>query len=398
VSLTPPHWRWIILGALALFALLLFLVLLNRQRPEATSAGPSASASSSRGPRDMSLPGPSHPTPASTAAAETGVKDNLCGVSGSELLRKSGESIQQHVARLTDATMSRWRAALLASEDPRQQALGLALTDAQPTPNPSAYVAPDTSSNNSLVLLAIQSNDPAIYALALGQCGEQNLEMAVGPCQGLSVEHLAQIDSDNAMPWMWIASRAEMNGNFALADEALGHAANASRLQSYVGAMRVAALDVLPPDVTPLEKAMAGVDLQSIARIGSPFGGMLSLCSEEALQGAQRNEQCSSILNLLSTQGSTFLDVAEAAILSKRLGRPEDKNLELQNERDLYSHEANTSYPWNQMHAAQGFRCENLQRYDDFIDQLAAHGGNERAAMKATIEAQRKSIPIATPE
>jgi hypothetical protein len=194
----------------------------------------------------------------------------LCGVSGPDQLRNDRETVDQHVARVTDETEGRWKAALLESGDPKRRAVGLALVNAKPSPDSWTYTAPDTPSNNDLVLLAMETNDPAIYALALGQCGEDNLDMAVGPCRGLSLEHWAQIDPDNAVPWMWIASRADRAGNHVQADEALGRAANASRLDSYVGAMSALALAALPPEVAPLEKAVAGADLISISRLVAP--------------------------------------------------------------------------------------------------------------------------------
>jgi hypothetical protein len=77
-----------------------------------------------------------------------------------------------------------------------------------------------------------------------------------------------------------------------------------------------------------------------------------------------------------------------AAMLSKRLGWPDDKSNALKKEFDSYR--AALSYPWNKANPVQGFGCEKVLRYDSFIDQLAAHGGSRRAAMRATIEAQRK--------
>jgi hypothetical protein len=308
-------------------------------------------------------------------------------VSGSDQLRSDRETVEQYVARVTEKTIGRWTTTLLDSRDPRQRAVGLALGNTKPAPDSWTYAAPDKPANNDLVLLAMETNDPAIYALALGQCGENNLDMAVGPCQQLSLEHWTQIDPDNAVPWMWMASHADKMGDHVRADAALSRAANASRLDSYVGAMSALALHALPPEVAPLEKAVAGADLISISRLVAPVALVASLCSEQTLQVATRKKQCSSMTNLLATQGSTIIEVAMAAILGKRLGWPGNKWIPLQKESDSYRRAL--SYPWNKADPGEKFSCGKVLEYDYFIDQLAAHGGSERAAMKAMIEAPR---------
>jgi len=44
----------------------------------------------------------------------------------------ANETIEQHVARLTQTAISHWQSALAASEDPRRQAIGSPLANAQP--------------------------------------------------------------------------------------------------------------------------------------------------------------------------------------------------------------------------------------------------------------------------
>jgi hypothetical protein len=349
-------WRWLVLGGLTVFSLLLVFLVTRAGPPERAIAG-------------------------------ARVTDDLCGVSGSDQLRNDRETIEQHVARVTAKTVGRWRMALLRSADRRQRAIGLALGNAEPASDSRTYAKPGTPANNDLVLLALETNDPAIYALALGQCSENNVDMPAGPCRGLSLEHWAQIDPDNAVPWMWIASRADKTGDPVRTDEAFSRAAKASRLDSYVGAMRALALNALPPKVTPLEKAVAGADLISISGLVAPVALVTTLCSERALQIATRKQQCSSATNVLATHGTSITEVAMAAILGERLGWPEDKWIALRKESDSYR--PAPSYPWGKADSSAGFRCERVLRYDSFIDQLAAHGGNERAAMKATIEALR---------
>jgi hypothetical protein len=341
-----------------------------------------------------------HPPDGSPAAqkpltvAAPPVRDELCGVTASQQQRDAGESVEQHVARLTDPAIARWRQALLESTNPRHHAMGLALRNARPGPVAEPQAPPDAPSDNELVLTAMETNDPAIYALALGQCGEGDPDLAAGPCQGLSLAHWSRIDPDNAEPWLWIAARADAAGDRTRTDEALGRAASAARLESYAGVMSAVALGALSAQTTPLEKAVAGADLISIARYVTPFALVTRLCSEQAMQEAARKKQCAAIAKLLADQGSTQLEVAMAWRLAQRAGWPEDQWLTLQAEQRSYTHAL--SYPWNAAEAGGGFGCPVVKRYDYFIDQLAA-SGDERAALKATVEFARQVPEPRTP-
>jgi hypothetical protein len=395
-SESRSRWRWITLGALILLIVSLVSFLDRRTLEDISTSEhvntpsrviePSSSISDNELPKSHSSSSSSNNVDKTNAAAVT---YELCGVSGAGRVRIDGETLEQHVTRITNKAIGRWKAALLASKDSRRHAVALALDNANPQPNPLNYSAPDTSSNNNLVLLAMETNDPAIYALALGQCGEEFMDMAAGPCQGLSVEHWAQIDPDNAVPWLWVASRADKIGSHERANEALGRALNASRFQSYVGMLGALALNELPPDVTPLEKTIAGDDVISIARLGTPLV-IVNLCAESALQIPERKEQCSLITNMLASQGSTIIEVAMAAILSKRLGWPDEKSNSLSAESDSYRLASRDFLIAKGPDANQEFRCEKVLRNNSFVDQIKAHKGNERAAIRATIEASNK--------
>jgi len=97
---------------------------------------------------------------------------------------------------------------------------------------PGTDPMPDTPVNNRLVLLAIETSDPVVYALALSQCGDHGYNMAAGPCQGLSWEHWANIDPDNAMPWLAIAAKAGNSGDRQRVEEALAKASMASHFDT----------------------------------------------------------------------------------------------------------------------------------------------------------------------
>jgi hypothetical protein len=379
--------RWLLPGVLAVLGLGLVLLLTWRAAPQKSAnthaLAPSQPAAHVEHPPDRA-PAAQKPL----AAVAPPVRDELCSVPAPQQLRAAGESVEQHVARLTDPAIARWRQGLLDTTNPRQRAMGLALRNARPGPVAEPQAPPDTPSDNELVLLAMETNDPAIYALALGQCGEGDPELAAGPCQGLSLEHWSRIDPDNAEPWLWIAARADAAGDHMRTDEALRRAAGATRLESYAGVMSAVALGALSPQVTPLEKAVAGADLVSVARYVTPFALVTRLCSEQAMQDSARTNQCAAIAKLLADQGSTEIEVAMAWRVGQRVGWPQDQWLALQGEQRSYMRAL--SYPWNAADSGGGFGCPVVKRYDFFIDQLAA-SGDERAALKATLEFARQA-------
>jgi len=327
----------------------------------------------------------SHPIPTQHNEDHDEVLDSdtrdLCGISGIDRVGQDNETVQQHVTRITNKAISAWKTTLLNSDDPRRHAVGLVLENANPHFSGTDFAAADTRENNMLVVLAIESNDPAIYALALGICGKESMNMTAGPCQGLSVEHWAQIDPDNAIPWMWIASRANQRGDYSVVNDALVHATNAAKTQSYSDVFVSLGLDALPSKFSPLEKATAGADLISVAPMGVPIT-LTSLCSQAATEAPLRKKQCLAFANRLETQGTTILDVAIAQTLSQQLGWPEDRANALRLELEFSQNVMRHYYPWSQPEASEPFHCNKVQRYNQLIDQLKANKGNERDSYK----------------
>lgn len=323
--------------------------------------------------------------------------DELCGVGGADRARAGNETIEHHVARLTQRAIDGWRSALAASADLRRRAVGLALTNAEPggptidRDELASGLEPskDTPANNNLVLLAIETLDPVIYALAISRCKSLlTPDMASGPCQGLSFGQWASIDPDNAMPWLWIAAKASRNGDKQGVDSALAKAAAAPHIESYSDTLSGLALGALPGDAAPLEKATAGADVVTSVGIAAP-AALIDLCSGGAIQRPLRKEQCSAIATTLANRSSSFFDLVLASVLADHLGFPEDVRASLTAEQRS-SRAALGSYPWGRSDTRTGFLCDTVLAYDSFIDALRTAGGNERAAMRAAAAARRQ--------
>jgi hypothetical protein len=388
-------WRWAAL-AIALLALLILFLTARRAPPkQITEAIPARNFVVSRVPRAYA-PLPTVARHAEAHAPKAALVDELCGVKGSNLRRVAGETIGQHVMRVTRAAISGWTSALVASADPRREAIGLALENAHPGapgrgPN-------DNSVTDNLVLLAVESSDPVIYALALSQC--RDLEEASGSCQALSWEHWADIDPDNAVPWLGIAAEASSSGDQQSVDHALAKAAMASRFDEYASTINQIALSALPRDITPLDKAVAGSDVMLNLITGSPptMGITATLCTDTAVQQPERRRQCTLIANDLADKGSTYFDVLVASILAKRLRFPTARQTELEREARNDARAFTAHNPWTYTNEGSGFRlgsnnfrCNTVLGYDGLVDAVQAADGNMRAALAAG----RLTVPIA---
>jgi hypothetical protein len=291
--------------------------------------------------------------------------------------------------RVTQTAINGWKSTLAASEDPQQQAIGLALEDAHPE-TPGIEQPQDTPVNNRIVLSAIETGDPVVYALALSQCGNLDYNMAAGPCQGLSWERWANIDPDNAVPWLAIAAKADSSGNQQAVEDALAKAVTASRFDSYGSTVAAIALRALPRDIAPMDKAVAGAEMTSALGMGVlPAHILLTLCSDKAVQEPTRKQQCTSLANDLAAGGTTAFDVAAASNLAKRLGLPTDRQTKLQKEAQNVARASLAHNPWRYTAGESGltlvsdFGCDTVLGYDNYLDALQAAGGNQRAALAA---------------
>lgn len=383
-------WRW---AALAIVVLVCVLGLLlvggpKHQEQVVERVGEGEVIRSSSG--DTTAPqGTQRPASQPTGRS---VKDELCGVSGPDLLRAGNETVQQHVLRVTQPAIKQWKSSLAASADPVHQAIAFALANATvgPGPKPGDEPSKDTPVNNSLVLLAIQTDNPVIYDLAIRQCLDGDYEMTAGACQGLSWRHWAAIDSDNATPWLWIAARASRAGDQQGVEEALARAVAAASIEDHAAATYVVAMGALSGDASPLEKAVAGAEIISISPGGIPIE-LMSLCSPAAIQQPLRKNQCSAITTALGNHGSTLIDMVIASSLADRLELADDMRAALKAKAsNARATLINMPNPWRTTgpdpwtdRSSPTFRCDTVRPYNAFIDALLASGGNEPAALAA---------------
>ena len=101
--------------------------------------------------------------------------------------------------------------------------------DASSDPAASAGVPAPSS---AFLRFAVSSNDPDVYALAFYSCGARSDPAAGNDCGLVSATRWAQIDPENALPWLYIASDASQSKDYATRDEAYFRASRATTLDS----------------------------------------------------------------------------------------------------------------------------------------------------------------------
>ena len=168
-----------------------------------------------------------------------------------------------------------------------------------------------------LVALALQTNNPATYALALQSCmGEKT-----GACGTLSNERWAALDPNNAVPWLNIATQAHQNKDSAAQSAALQRAAAATVLDERKPDIK---LLLAQKNLTSLSKyawLSATAPLNSMEHdmtIG--YAGVGQYCKNTAILLSERQPICDNIATKLLAENSSTTNAMMAANIGKNIG------------------------------------------------------------------------------
>ncbi len=104
--------------------------------------------------------------------------------------------------------------------------------------------------------LAIGSQDPVVYALAVEACKTWPAQ-EYGSCSLISRAQWAQLDPDNAVPWLELAAQARENNAADTEAQALGMAAHARHVNTREGVLPTLVDRALGNRVTPLQRTLA---------------------------------------------------------------------------------------------------------------------------------------------
>ena len=104
--------------------------------------------------------------------------------------------------------------------------------------------------------LAVGSQDPVVYALAVQACKGWAAD-DYGACSLISRAQWAQLDPDNAVPWLELAAEARQNNEPDVEEQAMRMATHARHINTREGMLPTLVDRALGSNVTPLQRTLA---------------------------------------------------------------------------------------------------------------------------------------------
>ncbi|HEX6707057.1 MAG TPA: hypothetical protein VF169_20030 [Albitalea sp.] len=238
---------------------------------------------------------------------------------------------------------------------------------------------------DTLARMAASTGDPHVYMLAVAAC-HAVAKPQPGACQGVVVERWAQLDPDNAVPWLAVATKAQQGKDPAAQAEAMHRVARASRSDSGWGQLPQLIAAHVPSDDASLPatlQLLGDVTAQEATALPS-YSAALDFCRDDALRDANRRQTCAEVAEVLATRSTTVLDRAMGAALGKRLGWPADRLEALRIERDAVAQFVSTRS------ADPAASCDSMRRTLTWLRDMGQVG--EVPAARRGIAASGRSL------
>jgi hypothetical protein len=314
----------------------------------------------------------------------------VCGVGTVQVDPKDKAAPFHYVDRLTGIAQSHWRRSLLNSDDYHERAAGLLLQstgwDYDPITGMPARTHDAQLARDELVQLAVGLDDLPIYAMALGACDPIDDGGVKGAaCNQISLAKWADMDPDNAAPWLEMARAAHSQSDQAAELDAVNHAVQAHTVDFYNDSFLGFASSGMPSETTALQQAAffrgrighVGGDGYAHSFVTSQY------CTAAAVGSSSIHQQCEALAELLADHGRNTLDVSAAATIGTRLGWASERVSAMREEVLAMFRAENYSGkdPWS---------CDNVRALTEFASVQARSG--EVAAARAAIQKSGKSI------
>jgi hypothetical protein len=324
--------------------LLAFLVqvLRSRNEPREIAAAPrSRAAAEVPAPATRAQPSDAAPDTSSIAGVlasrtDDGRSVEVCGFGKVPMEKSDLFGTGKIVNALAQKAQARWQSALLNSDDSRARAVGL-LVEATPDFGRAAGESPSAElARDSLIQLATGTADPAIYAMATALCTRADGGTASDSCAPISAQQWANIDPDNAVPWLMVAGKARAANDAAGAADALGRAAAAHKSDGYNWSLLSYAQPEMPADVTPTEQYLLATRMIGYEAAWSmpQYPLATKLCTPESVADDSERRNCGALAELLVSHGTTLIDLSVGASIGSHVGWPSERLDPLRQERN----------------------------------------------------------------
>jgi hypothetical protein len=184
----------------------------------------------------------------------------------------------------------------------------------------------------ALARLAVASQDPTAYALALYGC-RLNRD---GACAQLTAARWAQLAPDNAVPWFVVAEEAHQGKDEAALAEALHRAALAKFSDYDWSALLVMADDPKASALAPASRLVFLTSLIGIyAALPTPgYSAASEACSRERLGDAARRQLCGDLATMMTERSGSLLEFSLGTSIGERAGWPAERVQRLRNEKE----------------------------------------------------------------
>jgi hypothetical protein len=268
--------------------------------------------------------------PGASAAAQDEVE--LCGVGrvkADEIGQpKDREPLQLAAQRARERVLP----TLINSPDEVTRAAGLLLQITTELGSSDKVMPANAFARDALANMAVATRSPQVYAWAMTACRNERGE---GMCQLLSTEQWARLEPDNAAVWLRMATDAKLRGDAAGVAEAMYRASRASKADMLWGVWPGVVLSRLPPDTPGLSQAGLAEDLVGVeAAVAFPHMVASQYCSVADVRDANRQQICAAVADVLSTKGTTLMDLGVAAAIGQRVGWSAERVKAVRDERD----------------------------------------------------------------
>jgi hypothetical protein len=323
-------WLW---GLVATLLLILIIKISGRLQDGLL---PTSAATPGAVSAHLTAPPAARASAAQTKSRSNGVESTVevCGFGKVPLDGNDPFAVGQYIGELASNARNRWLSALLNSGDIRARSAGMFLKDKLTGGGSGLPIEEQT--RDALVQLAVGARDPAVYAMTVYACSTYTDSAPTGSCQEITLNTWAQLDSDNAVPWLLLAGKAQAKKDGVAEAAAFSQAAKANRTDAYNFSLYAYSELEMPTDVTPLERWYLSTEVVGIeaATASLHYHVAEKHCSAAAMSDDAIRQQCDALAELLVRNGRNLLDLSIGTNLGARAGWSRDRVADLTEERD----------------------------------------------------------------